>query len=39
MNKPAYKEARRVARRIKTNGATKRRIGAWCRFMRAALKG
>lgn len=37
MNKPAFDQARRVARVIKNAGATRKRIAAWCKYMRAAL--
>lgn len=39
MNRTEYAKARLVARRMRMSGATKRRVAAWCKFMRAALKG
>lgn len=39
MNKRAYFRALRAARTIKKNGQTQRRVQAWFRFMKAALKG
>lgn len=39
MNKNAYLRALRAARTIKKNGQTQRRVAAWCKFMKAALRG
>jgi hypothetical protein len=39
MNRAAYYQALRAAKTIKKNGQTQRRVEAWFRFMKAALRG
>ena len=39
MNKTEFRKAQRIARVIKVKGHNPRRVAAWFRSMKAALKG